>query len=63
MSTSWTGCFPAKAAASPQTCPSSRKTGSMRIEPYAMWLEDMHTGTSRFVHSSRRGVRLRYEMG
>jgi hypothetical protein len=38
------------------------KTGSIRAEPYAMWLADRHTGTSRFVHWSAFGVTARYGM-
>ena len=33
-----------------------KKTGSMRIEPYAMCVALKHTGTSRFSHSDFFGV-------
>ncbi len=35
------------------------KTGSMRIEPYAMWLAESATGTRRFVASARFGTMAR----
>ena len=32
------------------------KTGSIRIDPYAIWDADKHTGTNKFPTSSRFGV-------
>ena len=43
------------AAAAPD-CASTMNTGSMRIEPYAIWLALKHTGTYRFLHSVSFGM-------
>ncbi|MCD7852264.1 MAG: hypothetical protein LUH63_22615 [Parabacteroides sp.] len=53
----------ANADATAADCPNTINTGSIRIEPKAIWMEETHTGTSRLVHSSRLGVMLLYEMG
>lgn len=37
--------------------------GKALIDPKAIWVEEIHTGTSRLVHSSRLGVMLLYEIG
>ena len=50
-------------AATAATCPSTMYTGSMRIEPNAMWDAESATGTSRLVTSSRFGVSDRYAIG
>ena len=44
------------AAAVAADCPSAKKTGSMRMDPNAMWEAETHTGTSRFAHSPRLGT-------
>ena len=43
-------------AAIAAACPTVMKTGSIRMVPYATWLDDRQTGTSRLSHSSFFGV-------
>ena len=47
------------AAAVPADCPSTKNTGSMRMEPYAMWVDDKQTDTSKFTQSEALGVSAR----
>jgi hypothetical protein len=44
------------AAATPAECPSTIKTGSIRIELNATCEADTQTGTSKFLHSVDLGV-------
>ena len=46
----------AKAAAVAADSPRIMNTGSMRIDPKAMWDDDAQTGTKRLVHSLLRGT-------
>src|SRR6478672_491369 len=50
-------------AAAAHDCASTMNTGSMRIEPYAIWLALKHTGTYRLLHSAAFGISARYETG
>ena len=46
----------ASRAATAADWPRTMNTGSIRIDPYAMWLADRQTGTSRFAHWASSGT-------
>ena len=50
-------------AATAADCPSIIKTGSIRIDPYAICEADKQTGTSRLLHSFALGIILLYAIG
>ncbi len=50
----------ARAAATPADSPMIMYCGSIRTEAIARALPEMHTGTSRFWHSSNLGTSERY---